>query len=160
MAATSKGGDYDAVYKELDKLDSLYGSAHINVKPSKSKTKTIPVSLDDLLATLHDAKRQLAVGAIPVAEAAQAVNKAVEVSKKDIDDRQKEVYNSLNRLGKALDKVSLPHVRTPMTDLTVPAGRNLPTRCRIMDHSSLPLILLLHSIGLLRCISCALGHTQ
>lgn len=105
-ASTRKGGEYDAVYKELDKLDSLYGSHPARLKPTKSKTKTIPASLDGLLAALHDAKRQLTVGAMSVADASQAVNKSVEGSKKEIEDRQKEVYNSLNRLGKALDKVS------------------------------------------------------
>lgn len=105
MATTSKTGDYDPIYKELDKLDALYANTGRKSASAKSKTKSIPASLDALLASLHDAKQQLASRNKSVAEVAISVTAAVSTSKKEIDDRQKEIYNSLNRMGKALDKV-------------------------------------------------------
>lgn len=105
MATNSKAGEYDAIYKELDKLDTLYASSGKKGASAKSKTKSIPASLDALLVSLLDAKQQLASRSKTVAEVAVSVTAAVDTSKKEIEDRQKEIYNSLNRMGKALDKV-------------------------------------------------------
>lgn len=102
----SKGGDYDAVYKELDKLDVLHALSRKKASSVKSKTKSIPASLDALLASLRDAKQQLSSRSRTVEDVTVEVTEAVETSKKEIEDRQKEIYNSLNRMGKALDKVS------------------------------------------------------
>ncbi|KAI0273395.1 hypothetical protein BC834DRAFT_921486 [Gloeopeniophorella convolvens] len=97
----------DAVLKELDKLQRLASDAP---SAGKSKTPSIQDSLDSLLQSLHALKRRVEAGVATEAELA-ALAKTVEARKKDIDERQKEVYNSLARYGKALDKrftASLP----------------------------------------------------
>ncbi|KDQ61053.1 hypothetical protein JAAARDRAFT_32047 [Jaapia argillacea MUCL 33604] len=87
----------EAPLKELAKLEQLTSKA------SSSKGKSIPDSLDSLLQSLRDAKNRLEAGA---ASEDTLVNlaKTVDARKKDVDDRQKEIYNSLARMGKALDK--------------------------------------------------------
>ncbi len=93
----------DAALKELDKLHHLTSDS-----PSTSKTKTpaIQDSLNSLLQTLHAQKKRLEAGITSEAELA-TLAKTVESRKKEIDERQKEIYNSLARYGKALDKVCL-----------------------------------------------------
>jgi len=121
----SKGGDYEAIYKELDKLDALYGVPGKGA--AKTKTKSIETSLDTLLASLRDAKRQLTSGEKSLSDVASSVTGAVEVSKKEIEDRQKEVYNSLNRLGKALDKVRrlvISFIAYPLRNIIMPTDPN------------------------------------
>ncbi|KAH9079631.1 CTLH/CRA C-terminal to lish motif domain-containing protein [Lactarius deliciosus] len=90
----------DAALKELDKLQYLTSDS-----PSTNKTKTpaIQDSLNSLLQTLHAQKRRLEAGIASEAEL-ETLAKTVESRKKEIDDRQKEIYNSLARYGKALDK--------------------------------------------------------
>lgn len=113
--ATSKYGDYEPIYKELDKLDALFELSSPalpntgSTKKTKNKSKSIQTSLDTLLASLRDAKTRLSddAGEGTSEEVALAVSAAVELSKKEIEERQKEVYNSLNRMGKALEKVCL-----------------------------------------------------
>lgn len=115
LVTMSKGGEYEAIYKELDKLDVLYGvPGKLRGASLKTKTKSIETSLDTLLASLHEAKRQVVTGEKPPSDVASLITTAVEVSKKEIEDRQKEIYNSLNRLGKALDKVCRPTPPRPV----------------------------------------------
>jgi hypothetical protein len=92
----------DTVLKELEKLQKL-----VSDEPStgKSKTPAIQESLNSLLQTLHVQKKRLEAGLATEAELS-SLARTVEARKKEIDERQKEIYNSLARYGKALDKVS------------------------------------------------------
>jgi hypothetical protein len=87
----------DAALKELGKLEKLTSAA-------KGKSPAIQDSLDSLLQYLQDERDRVLTGtAAP--ESIGALSSNIENIKKDIDDRQKEIYNSLSRFGKALDKV-------------------------------------------------------
>ena len=88
----------DATLKELDKLEKLTSLS------GKSKTSSINDSLDGLLVTLRDLKQRLEAGSASEYDV-ENIGRVVEERKKDLDDRQKEVYASITRLGKALDKV-------------------------------------------------------
>ena len=91
----------DAALKELDKLQQLTSDSP---STGKSKTPAIHDSLNSLLQSLHAQKKRLEAGIASEAELA-TLAKTVESRKKEIDERQKEIYNSLARYGKALDKV-------------------------------------------------------
>lgn len=93
----------EAPLKELDRLNKL-----VSDEPSmgKSKTPAIQDSLNSLLQTLHEQKKRLEVGLATEAELTMLA-RTVEARKKEIDERQKEIYNSLARYGKTLDKVGL-----------------------------------------------------
>jgi hypothetical protein len=80
--------------KELTKLEKL----------SNGKAPSILDSLDALLRSLQDAKEAIQAG--DTYEPLQALAQVVETRKKEVDDRQKEVYSTLSRFGKALDKVT------------------------------------------------------
>jgi E3 ubiquitin-protein transferase RMND5 len=92
----------ETALKELEKLQKL-----VSDEPSTGKTKTpaIQESLNSLLQTLHVQKKRLEAGLATEAELT-LLARTVEARKKEIDERQKEIYNSLARYGKALDKVS------------------------------------------------------
>ena len=93
----------EAPLKELDRLNKL-----VSDEPSmgKSKTPAIQDSLNSLLQTLHVQKKRLEAGLASEAELTMLA-RTVEARKKEIDERQKEIYNSLARYGKTLDKVGL-----------------------------------------------------
>ena len=103
----------DAPLKELAKLEKLIS----NSSGPKGKSPSISDSLESLLLSLRDAKQRLQNGA-DTAEVHLSLSKSVEASKKDVDDRQKEMYNSLARYGKALDKVRPLSVLACMLALT------------------------------------------
>ena len=86
----------DAPLKELAKLEQL--------SSSKGKSKSIDESLDALLQTLREAKERAQHGELDE-PSCQELLLSVEAKKKDVDERQKEIYSSITRLGKALDKV-------------------------------------------------------
>lgn len=88
----------ESLLKELEKLERLTAKS-----PVKGK---IPDSLDSLLHSLNDSKAQLEGGA-SLAETLTQLLQTVEAGKKEVDERQKEIYSSLSRFGKALDKVCL-----------------------------------------------------
>jgi len=90
----------EAPLKELDRLNKL-----VSDEPSmgKSKTPAIQDSLNSLLQTLHVQKKRLEAGLATEAELT-TLARTVEARKKEIDERQKEIYNSLARYGKTLDK--------------------------------------------------------
>lgn len=90
----------DASLKELTKLQKLVSGAG----SSKGKSPSIDDSLDALLRSLNETKDKIQSGAASPGTYVM-LSKKVESTKKDIDERQKEVYNSLARFGKALDKV-------------------------------------------------------
>ncbi|KAK2466960.1 hypothetical protein APHAL10511_001218 [Amanita phalloides] len=84
----------DAPLKEVAKIEKL---------PSKGKFYPAHESLDSLLSSLDEARSQILAGN---ADEQTFVHLAslVDARKKEIDDRQKELYSALSRLGKALDK--------------------------------------------------------
>ena len=97
---------------ELGKLQSATDitgkTAHTpSGKKSKSKAPAPPVgqSLDALLSHLHELKSKLADGSPPSNDDYKLLVKVVDERKKDVEERQKEVYASLGRVGKLLDKV-------------------------------------------------------
>jgi len=90
----------ETALKELEKLEKL---ASNEPSTSKGKTPAIQDSLNSLLQTLHVQKKRLEAGIATEAELT-TLPRTVEARKKEIDERQKEIYNSLARYGKALDK--------------------------------------------------------
>lgn len=95
----------DASLKELTKLEQLAAS-NAGISSSKGKSVSINDSLEAFLYSLREAKERIQAGnAAP--DTLTNITKKVESTRKDIDDRQKEVYNSLARYGKALDKVGV-----------------------------------------------------
>ena len=87
-----------APLKELDKLEALTSG--------KAKGPSIQASLDSLLNTLKETKDAIAASGTVDPARIQAMSQAVDGRKKDVEDRQKEVYSSMSRFGKAWDKVS------------------------------------------------------
>ncbi|KAF5381024.1 hypothetical protein D9615_003911 [Tricholomella constricta] len=81
--------------KELAKLEKLTAT--------KGKAPSVNDSLDALLSSLQDLKDKLADSDADE-ETLRQLSRTIEAKKKDVDDRQKEVYTSVSRLGKALDK--------------------------------------------------------
>lgn len=90
----------DASLKELAKLEKLASSSG----SSKGKAPSIDDSLDALLRSLRETKETIQAGTASLDTYSSLAGK-VEGTKKDVDERQKEVYNSLQRFGKSLDKV-------------------------------------------------------
>lgn len=90
----------DAALKELAKLEKLTADG-------KAKSPPIDQTLDALLATLRAERERTQLGNAPPGTFEGLATK-VEGLKKDLDDRQKEIYNSISRYGKALDKVCPP----------------------------------------------------
>ncbi|KAI0670486.1 Sfi1 spindle body protein-domain-containing protein [Trametes maxima] len=89
----------DAPLKELAKLEKLAAGT----PSAKGKAPSLDQSLDALLESLRDAKESFQAGTGSQATLI-ALAKRVEEKKKEVDDRQKEVYNALAKFGKALDK--------------------------------------------------------
>jgi hypothetical protein len=85
--------------KELARLEKLTSKS-----TTANKSTTIIDSLDSLLQCLNDAKAAFEDGSGNEDTILQVVQ-AVDAHKREVEDRQKEVYSSLSRLGKALDKV-------------------------------------------------------
>lgn len=90
----------EATLKELAKLEKLAS----NSSSFKGKSPCIADSLDSLLQSLREAKESVQCGTADD-EVLNVLSRRVDSAKKDVDERQKEVYNSLARFGKALDKV-------------------------------------------------------
>jgi hypothetical protein len=86
--------------KELAKLEKLTAKTSV-----KGRSTTVNDPLDSLLQSLYQAKDRIESEGVSEDVAAELAQ-AIEARKKEVDDRQKELYNSLARLGKALDKVS------------------------------------------------------
>ncbi|KAL0071452.1 hypothetical protein AAF712_001309 [Marasmius tenuissimus] len=87
----------DVLLKELTKLEKLTAS--------NGRGKTVPIkeSLDTLLSTLEHRKQVVETeGVTP--ESWKGVTDILESKKKEIDERLKETYSSMSRLGKAIDK--------------------------------------------------------
>lgn len=100
----------EASLKELVKLEKLASSSG----SAKGKSPSVDDSLDSLLRTLSETKENIQSGAASQ-DTFNLLSKKVESTKKDIDERQKEVYSSLARFGKALDKARFPSLITTGT---------------------------------------------
>jgi len=84
--------------KELAKLEKLTENVS-----AKGKSPSISDSLDSLLQSLLDVKDRLEAGT-ETEDTFGQLALTVEARKKEADERLKEVYSSLSRVGKALDK--------------------------------------------------------
>lgn len=114
--------------KELAKLEKLTALS--------GKTPSISDSLDALLLSLQTAKKHVADFDIDE-DTMRLLAHTVEVKKKEVDERQKEVYSSVSRLGKALDKVSTITLGVSQyTDDLTP--RNSPLLCPHILTFSIP----------------------
>lgn len=100
----------DGPLKELAKLEKLASNAS-----AKGKAPNINDSLDALLHSLREVKDRLQVGSA-TEDTLSILARTVEGKKKEVDERQKEVYNTLNRLGKTLDKVRAMSVPAPVVN--------------------------------------------
>jgi DNA repair exonuclease SbcCD ATPase subunit len=85
--------------KELAKLERLTDNAS-----AKGKSPSISDSLDSLLQSLRDVKDRLEVGT-ETQDTFSQLAMTVDAKKKEVKDKEQEIYSSLARLGKALDKV-------------------------------------------------------
>lgn len=90
----------DAALKELTKLEKL-----TTASSGRGGSSNTQASLDTLLQSLHAARDALATGGECSEASVRQLAQTVDAKKKEVDDRQKEVYSVLARLGKALDKV-------------------------------------------------------
>ncbi|KAF7778768.1 hypothetical protein Agabi119p4_3113 [Agaricus bisporus var. burnettii] len=86
----------DLPLKELAKLEK--------VATVKGKGPSISNALDDLLQSLQRAKEQVQAGSDISPEQFVTLTQEMETKKKEIDERQKEVYSATSRFGKTLDK--------------------------------------------------------
>lgn len=84
--------------KELAKLRALTEGT------AKGKNPTVESSLDSLLLSLHEVKSRIEAGTV-TEDTFALLAQTVEARKKEIDEKQKEVYNAIAKVGKALDKV-------------------------------------------------------
>ncbi|KAI0721662.1 hypothetical protein C8T65DRAFT_800148 [Cerioporus squamosus] len=89
----------DGPLKELSRLEKLAAGA----SAGKGKAPSVNQSLDTLLDALRNARERFIAGTGSQANLV-ALAKLVENKKKEIDDRQKELYNATAKVGKALDK--------------------------------------------------------
>jgi len=89
----------DASLKELTKLEKLVS----NSSSSKGKSPCIADSLDSLLQSLSQAKESIQAGTASE-DTLSDLSSKVDSTRKDVDERQKEIYNSLAKFGKTLDK--------------------------------------------------------
>ena len=123
--------------KELTKLEKLAS----NSSSSKGKSPCITDSLDSLIRSLHETRESIQNGSTNETTFS-GLSQKVDSAKKDIDDRQKEIYNSLAKFGKTLDKVcfccNIVHTicRCEQPTSHICARSALPHRCRHINRSS------------------------
>ena len=86
--------------KELGKLEKL---------TTARAAQSAADSLDVLLASLYETKKQMEESGLET-DPARHLARTVDAQRKEVDERQKEVYSSISRLGKALEKVRSKHV--------------------------------------------------
>ncbi|KAI6109149.1 CTLH/CRA C-terminal to lish motif domain-containing protein [Pisolithus croceorrhizus] len=87
----------DVPLKELAKLRAVTEGT------SKGRNPSIEGSLDSLLQTLHQVKNKIETESLNK-DTLVLLAQTIEAKKKEIDEKQKEIYNAIVRLGKALDK--------------------------------------------------------
>lgn len=90
----------DEISKELAKLEALAAGP----SSSKKATSTIAQTLDSLDQAMALAEVEIERGANPD-EVLQRVSMLINAKKADTEKGLKEWYNSLARVGKAIDKV-------------------------------------------------------
>lgn len=119
----------DTLLKEFTRLQKATRSLPSSGKAvANAKESSLVSSLDSLLTSLRECKHGIEAGATS-GEAVAVLAQTVEESKKEVDERQKEVYNALARFGKSLDKVrsvrrdypvlchiELPHITSRIGD--------------------------------------------
>lgn len=120
----------DTQLKELNKLEKLAS----NSSSAKGKSPCIQDSLDSLLRSLQEA-RECIQGGVSSRDTLMSLTNKVDSTRKDIDDRQKEIYNSLARLGKAMEKVRVLGLRYGSSVETSPY-RNTPLLFPLISHYS------------------------
>lgn len=120
----------DAALKELAKLGKLSTDG-------KAKSPPIDQTLDALLTTLRGEREKVQSGCAS-AETFEGLAAKVESLKKDVDERQKEVYNSISRYGKALDKARPPCLQVDWQQLTSAPHRNSPIPYQLSTRYLLP----------------------
>lgn len=87
----------------MERVQELAKLRAVTEGTSKGKNPSIEGSLDSLLQTLYQVKDKMETE--PVTEDTLAlIAQTVEAKKKEIDEKQKEIYNAIVRLGKTLDK--------------------------------------------------------
>ncbi|KAG8861220.1 hypothetical protein FRB96_003170 [Tulasnella sp. 330] len=95
----------DAMMNELEKLEAL---SVLYSQPIASSSSTAPPSigesLDNLLAHLHQARHTLDTNEDFSNYIFTDLKKKVEVNKKRVDERQKQVHGSMTKFGKLIDK--------------------------------------------------------
>lgn len=112
----------DGPLKELAKLEKLTAAAS-----GKGKSPSISDSLDSLLHSLREARDDIQAGPVS-SDFFLQLSQTVELKKKEVDDRQKEIYSSVSRFGKALDKVCTRGLRCwPLADLEQKFTAALPS---------------------------------
>ncbi|KAG6337209.1 hypothetical protein ID866_1881 [Astraeus odoratus] len=84
-------------------MDELARLRAITEGTPKGKAPPIDSSLDSLLQTLFQVKDRLEAGTISE-DTFALLAQTVEAKRKDIEEKQKEIYSAIMRLGKALDK--------------------------------------------------------
>lgn len=98
---------------------SNYSSSFSRGNGKGKQTIGIHDSLEGLLAALRDVKERLEAGTASEDDVLN-VSKIVEERKKEVDDRQKEVYATLGKIGKALDKASYSLHHARLSALNIP----------------------------------------
>jgi hypothetical protein len=136
----------EAPLKELAKLERLTTNG--------GKPPSIPDALESLLLSLQEVKDRISEVAVDEVALRNLVRE-VESRKKEVDERQKEVYSSVARLGKALDKVS-PLFRWGSVLTSMNRNSQLPYQPIRISFNLLLLRLPLRGPSLY--ISCELGN--
>jgi hypothetical protein len=108
---------------ELSKLEKLTAPS----SSFKSKSPSTSDTLSSLLQSLRQCK-DLADSGTLTAQTLDELARTVEGKKKALDDRQKEVYSSVARIGKAMDKVT-SSVLLVICNCLLLNARNFPIRC-------------------------------
>jgi len=87
--------------KELGKLEKV-------TTARAAQSASVADSLDVLIASMYETKKQMEESGFEV-DTVRQLARTVDVQRKEVDERQKEVYSSISRLGKALEKVRPNH---------------------------------------------------
>lgn len=135
----------DGPLKELEKLRTSTESS------TKGKIPSAESSLDSLLQSLYEVKSRIEAGTV-TQDTFALLSQTVDAKKKEIDDKQKEVYNAIARLGKALDKVCLGY-RHPRNARVQPFSRDSRSLYPLIAPSLHRMLPKKHSIERLPCTS-------
>ena len=131
----------DASLKELTRLETLTAS--------DGKSPSIIDSLDSLLDSLREAKEEFLVGNC-TEEQLNQLTQTIESKKREVEDRQRDVYSVMSRFGRTLDKVS-ELLMLSLSSFRHP-HRNFQRRCPRTPIYSPPHLLLLLLNAPLFCI--------